>query len=271
MSNFEKVIEFNKSFGLPHYDIEQHDIFNANEKLLKLRISLCDEEIKELNEAFEQKDFIEVIDALTDELYVIYGAASSLGISLDNNFLNFMNQTNRNAEETNFDLVKNDLINSGIENSELLVKKSIWKNIFDIYDNPSADLKYIISLIKNLKVTINVVLNNLLQSSINKDFLAIKEHLCNLLKSIYFMGILLGIDLNKSFDIVHKSNMSKLCTNVKEAQETVQWYKDSDNRYDSPSYRNSDNADYWVVYNESTGKILKSINYTPANFSEMLN
>ena len=85
------------------------------------------------------------------------------------------------------------------------------------------------------------------------------------------MGILLGIDLNKSFDIVHKSNMSKLCTNVKEAQETVQWYKDNDNRYDSPSYRNSDNADYWVVYNESTGKILKSINYTPANFSEMLN
>jgi len=269
MSNFEKVIEFNKCFGLPHNDVEQHNIFDENEKLLKLRIGLCDEEIKELNDAFDQKDFIEVIDALTDELYVIYGAASSLGISLDNDFLNFMNQMNiynRNNKETNFDLVKNDL-----ENSAFALKDSIWKNIFNVYEEPNNDLKYIISFIKSLKVTINVVLNNLIQASINKDFMAIKEHLCNLLKSIYFMGILLGIDLNKSFDIVHKSNMSKLCTNEPEAQETVQWYKDNDNRYDTPNYRKSDNDNYWVVYNESTGKILKSINYTPTNFSEMLN
>ena len=84
-TNFNKVCEFNKAFGLPHNDTSPENILD-DKKLLDLRVSLCIEEIKELIEAFEQKDFIEVIDALTDELYVLYGAGSSLGINLDEKF-----------------------------------------------------------------------------------------------------------------------------------------------------------------------------------------
>ena len=83
MNNFEKVIDFNKSFGLPHYDQPQLNIVNENPKLFKLRKDLCIEEIGELNDAFKTSDFKEVIDALTDELYVIYGAASSLGFDIN--------------------------------------------------------------------------------------------------------------------------------------------------------------------------------------------
>ena len=77
-TNFEKVCEFNKCFGLPHYDNIQSNIL-FNKELVTLRTNLIKEEIEELNDAFNQKNFIEVIDALTDILYVVYGAASSYG------------------------------------------------------------------------------------------------------------------------------------------------------------------------------------------------
>ena len=49
--------------------------------------------------------------------------------------------------------------------------------------------------------------------------------LVDLLHCTYKIGIFLGINLDKSFDIVHKSNMSKLCVSENEAKETVEWYK----------------------------------------------
>ena len=161
MSNFDKVIEFNKAFGLPHNDVPQKEVFTENKKLTKLRVDLIDEEFNELKDAIKTNDFTEVVDALADILYVVYGAASSFGVNVD-----------------------------------------------------------------------------------------------------------------KAFDIVHKSNMSKLCTSVEQAIRTVEsykkLYKDGHSPYDSPSYRLSENKKYWVVYNESTGKILKSIDYTPANFDTLL-
>ena len=80
----------------------------------------------------------------------------------------------------------------------------------------------------------------------------------------------MGVDLDKSYDIVHSSNMSKLCKNEAEAKETVAWYLKNESRYDSPSYRKSYDDKNWVIFNRSTGKILKSINYNPAKFDSML-
>ena len=160
-SNFEKVAEFHDSFGLPNNSELQKNVFTENTKLTKLRWDLIKEEVDELREAMDNHDMTETIDALTDILYVVYGA-----------------------------------------------------------------------------------------------------------------GVSFGIDLNRAFEIVHSSNMSKLCVDENEAQDTVLWYKDQFKQgkvpYDSPAYRKSDDGKYWVVYNESTGKILKSINYTPANFKELL-
>ena len=81
-------------------------------------------------------------------------------------------------------------------------------------------------------------------------------------------GIIIGVDLDISFDIVHNSNMTKICRNKEEAQETVDWYIKNDRRYNSPSYK--ENKYGYVIFNEDTGKILKSINYTPANFDSIL-
>ena len=79
MTNFLKVKEFMKTFG---QEVEESPKF-PNDKVLKLRIDLIKEELCELEEAIKNKDIIEVADALTDILYVTYGAGHAFGINLD--------------------------------------------------------------------------------------------------------------------------------------------------------------------------------------------
>ena len=159
-TNFEKVIEFNKMFGIPTNDTPQKDMFTEDPKLVEYRMSLIREEVQELEDAVKDNDITETLDALGDILYVVYG-----------------------------------------------------------------------------------------------------------------MGVTLGLDLDKGMGLVHNSNMSKLCKTEEEAQETVTWYKEQYElkklKYDTPAYRKSYDDKYWVVYNESTKKILKSINYKPVDFTIM--
>lgn len=157
-SNFQKILEFNKAFGVEGYDKPQFTIFDENPKLINYRLSLILEEVKELQDAIQQKDLTECVDALADIMYVTLGAFTAI-----------------------------------------------------------------------------------------------------------------GVDADVAFDLVHKSNMSKLCVSEEEAQKTVQWYKENEyHRYDTPNYRRSDDGIHWVVYNESTKKILKNVNYNAVSFESIL-
>ena len=82
MSNFSKVGIFMKTFG---QDVKNKPSFSTD-KINKLRIDLIKEELEELKEAMNNKDLIEVADALTDILYVTYGAGHAFGIDLDKCF-----------------------------------------------------------------------------------------------------------------------------------------------------------------------------------------
>ena len=79
MTNFEKVGFFMKTFG---QNVKQSSSFSS-EKINALRVSLIKEELDELIEAMNKKDLVEVADALTDILYVTYGAGHAFGINLD--------------------------------------------------------------------------------------------------------------------------------------------------------------------------------------------
>ena len=70
-TNFEKVVEFNETFGVPISKEPQLDVFDKNPKLTKLRFDLIKEEVDELSDAIKDKDFPEVVDALGDILYVV--------------------------------------------------------------------------------------------------------------------------------------------------------------------------------------------------------
>ncbi len=82
MSNFSKVGIFMKTFG---QDVKNKPSFSTD-KINKLRIDLIREELDELTEAMKNRDLLEVADALTDILYVTYGAGHAFGIDLDKCF-----------------------------------------------------------------------------------------------------------------------------------------------------------------------------------------
>jgi predicted HAD superfamily Cof-like phosphohydrolase len=82
MSNFDKVGTFMKTFG---QEVKTRPSLSTD-KINKLRIDLIQEELEELTEAMQRKDLLEVADALTDILYVTYGAGHSFGIDLDQCF-----------------------------------------------------------------------------------------------------------------------------------------------------------------------------------------
>ena len=82
MTNFNKVGTFMKTFG---QEVKTKPSFSTD-KINKLRLDLIKEELSELTEAMNNKDLLEVADALTDILYVTYGAGHAFGINLDKCF-----------------------------------------------------------------------------------------------------------------------------------------------------------------------------------------
>lgn len=157
-SNYEKIKEFQEAFEMKSFpDMITPDEIDSNEDLIKLRLSLIDEEVGELKEAIKNRDIVEMRDAIGDILYVVYGAGQTFGFDVDGDYAQ-----------------------------------------------------------------------------------------------------------------IHDSNMSKLCKDEEEAKATVAKYeadfKEGTSRYDSPYYYKHPKFDVWIVKNKSTGKVLKSINYTPVDF-----
>jgi len=95
MTNFNKVGTFMKTFG---QEVKNKPSFSTD-KINKLRLDLIKEELDELKEAMDNKDLLEVADALTDILYVTYGAGHAFGINLDQCFEEVQNSNMSKLDE----------------------------------------------------------------------------------------------------------------------------------------------------------------------------
>ena len=104
MSNFNKVKIFMETFG---QEIKAKPSFSTD-KINKLRYDLIAEELKELKEAMENKDLLEVADALTDILYVTYGAGHAFGINLDKCFEEVQNSNMSKLDENSKPIYNED-------------------------------------------------------------------------------------------------------------------------------------------------------------------
>ena len=127
-------------------------------------------------------------------------------------------------------------------------------------------MKLIIEEVEELKEAVN-----------NHDMKETIDALSDILYVVYGAGASFGIDLDKTFDMVHQSNMSKVCKNEDEADKTVQWYKDNSESYNEKNPAQAPVDPAWriingkyVVYNRLTGKVLKSVNYNPVDFKTYL-
>tara|TARA_B100001057_G_scaffold86466_1_gene82406 strand:- start:872 stop:1243 length:372 start_codon:yes stop_codon:yes gene_type:complete len=103
MSNFRKVGIFMKTFG---QEVKDKPSFSTD-KINNLRIDLIKEELQEFTEAMKNKDLLEVADALTDILYVTYGAGHAFGIDLDECF-NEVQNSNMSKLDNNGKPIYND-------------------------------------------------------------------------------------------------------------------------------------------------------------------
>ena len=262
-----QVAEFNYLFGVidynyPNIEYIEEDKFNSfsdkfNLTQIKLRFSLINEEVKELEQAVNNKNPIEIIDALCDILYVVAGAKVYFNLPVD----------------VFTECKINDLYDSVGEPS---VDEQDLKNIINGLNEDKIKI-----LIKKIKEN-NEVLENLTKILINENriFYHIKflnhliriynKSLDKIVVNIFKLTSYENLDFNMihQFDIVHNSNMTKVCITENDAKKTVEWYKVNEQRYKEPSYRkiNYNDKDYYVIYDAETKKILKSVKYTPAKF-----
>lgn len=262
-TNYQKVLDFNTCFNHKVSNEEYKEIFDKEPKLVDLRLSLIDEEIKELQEAYENNDIVEIIDALSDILYVAYGLCVCFGINIDEKYHKY---TKMYLQDDSRNINMDEMINmSNFNKTQVIIKmfSNVKEYKLNIKDTMFKENLNTInsSLIKNF--------DKLRDSCKTKNFDDVIINIYNVIKYTYLFGIQIGCNLDVSFGIVHDSNMTKICDSEDLAIKTVQNYKDNDKRYDSPNYKKNDFG--YVIYNESSGKILKSMNYTPANFDSILN
>ena len=103
MTNFEKVGNFMKTFN---QEVKTTPGLSSN-KINSLRLSLINEELEELKKAMQENNIVEVADALTDILYVTYGAGHSFGINLDKCF-NEVQESNMSKLDENGEPIYNE-------------------------------------------------------------------------------------------------------------------------------------------------------------------
>lgn len=140
----------------------------------------------------------------------------------------------------------------------------------DVPQNVQKDL--FVQNPKLVKLKLDLILeevDELKKAVAEHDMVETVDALADILYVVYGFGIALGIDLDEAFRRVHESNMSKLCKDEERARATIEWYKNKMNHvYDSPTYRKNETGQY-VVINQSTGKILKSIDYHPVDLHDL--
>ena len=271
-TNYQRVKEFNTVFGHPAPQCSQINIFQSSPKIVSLRNSLIKEEITELNEALENEDVVEVIDALSDIQYVAYGLLVVYGVDGDQLFTEYVDEkyieldyarSREIANMTNFNQTRQFIYNILNANTDFNPHPNTF---LDRMTDPAFN-----SLFSNYLTDLKNAYNDLENATSKSDFNdTLNKTLC-VIYNTYILGCLVGVDLDESIDLVHKSNMSKICSSEQEAIETVNWYKQNEKRYDSPNFRQDYSKTRWIVFNESTGKILKNINYKAVDLTKYLN
>lgn len=259
------VAEFNYLFGVINYQyepsdsgilIEKFDIKNPsfNQKQVELRLSLIKEECDELTTAVQQKNKIEIVDALCDILYVVAGA--KVYFNLPNTLIN-----EKVIKDNLIQQVENSIINQ-FEIIELVLNDQKYFN--ELYEKNNIISKLVISL----EEITNKILNFVSEQNIDYTIISYNECLDQIIYQVLSLSNFMGLDIYKMFSMVHDSNMSKACSDFETAIESIDYYKTIETRYSLPNYKeiNYNGKNYWIIYDEETKKILKSFKYSPVNF-----
>lgn len=233
-SHFQQVGEFHDTFGHPQRKEPFLDCFEQEPKLAKFRISLMREELKEFNDAFAKNDLVEMADALCDLSYVTNGAGQCLGIDLD------------------------------ILASEMDVDINTPANLGSVDMNACVSQKD--DIVNGVKL-IEEALNNFCSYVETQDMGEMAESLVRILQHTYALGHKLNFKMDQMFREVHRSNMTKVCSTIDDANASIDFYlADPECRYEKPSIRIK--GQYFVIYDAKTSKILKNHRWETPNLKQ---
>lgn len=235
MTHFECVGQFHDTFGHPQRQEPYVDCFDEEPKLVPFRISLMEEELNEFKDALKNNDLVEMADALCDLSYVINGAGHCLGINIDN-ILEVCKLNTHTPKKLDMSVNKNivkekpEMINKGME----LIEKH---------------------------------LKDFCKYSTKKYWMEMKLSLVNMLEATYRLGHHMNFNMDAMFREVHRSNMTKVCSNIEDAKESIKRYEE-EKRYAKPSMKIK--GPYYVIYDASTSKILKNYKWETPNIKQFM-
>ena len=172
MTNFESVKKFMQTFG---QEVSTKAGF-PNDKIISLRLNLIREEFSELEEAIEKKDIKEVADALTDILYVTYGAGHAFGINLDKCF--------EEVQNSNMSKLGSDGKPIYNEKNFILWKKK-WEERIKLNNNSLEKSFKIMSEVNPLVIPRNYFVEDALKHAVEMSDLNKVHELLKVLKNPY--------------------------------------------------------------------------------------
>lgn len=288
-TNYEMVGIFHKEFNHPMFTEPQTNIFDTYDKV-QFRLDRIEEEMNELKVAKDADDFIEVVDAVCDIMYFIYGTFHVFGVNFDEQ----VKESETLANSLN-NFLSNSIWHEALKEDLKTVAKKIHssprefgspKNYSDIFKNDASRFNRQITMLDQYFSLLNVACEN-------KDFGSTLAYLQKMELQCRSLGNMLGVDIDINFAEVHRANMTKACATEEIAQESVADYIDKRNKgneainlaetedekakirkthtiYEDPAYRKSDLTGLWVVYDRATTKILKSIHVEKPNHVKVL-
>ena len=260
LSNFEKICEFHKEFGLPVSN-GVNQMFLHDFKTVSLRVKLIQEEFDEL---CNSKTIIDELDAIGDLLYVVYGAGACFGFDMDKEFDEYY-QKHLESQRKPYD--HNSIFLTNFQKTCIICPQCNVKNIIEqlLEHRPITPKSVCCCDLINFDALIKQFATSILLCDANK----VKTILVKMLSSLSIVGFVCKYDIDKLFSVIHISNMSKLCITEREAIDTIVWYvKNQSERYTQPKYTHMPNGSMCVVFDDATGKRLKSIHYSPPNIIE---
>lgn len=228
MSHSEMVKTFMEIFDQPintKYDFDDR-------KLEQFRLNLIKEEINELKDAILKHNMIEMVDALADILFVVYGAGHTFGIDLSHIQSEFYNAYRS--------------INSDLE--PVMAKQII---LLDEYCR-----------LLETKLNSNSLVSEVTSDKTHKKMF-VKMYLETIISICYYLAILFAIDINIIFKIVYDSNMTKFCDTSDDAEETIKHYKKTKPDLKIGYKIKETYKRIYIVYNMETGKVMKNYKWSP--------
>jgi predicted HAD superfamily Cof-like phosphohydrolase len=135
------------------------------------------------------------------------------------------------------------------EKFELVIRDTPYTNLFDDENLVNLRMKLIEEEWKELQEAVQ-----------NKDHVEVLDAITDSIYVLVGMCTSCGFDIDKAFDLVHQSNMSKLCDTEEQAQESVEWYNETRPEF-QPAFRKTKDGQKWLVYDKLTGKVLKNKYY----------